>query len=192
MAGGEIGAGVELGRRQDAAVRPGMAVIFPPRQKQRPLAGRRAPGKRSIGTMRAAGVQMPSGAGQPSRHHGHVGKDGRRRRAGADPGIGQCRHVQFSPNASPAASRSPAPGFRPRPAGLFLRRRAGATRPGLIRGPAPGMGRPWTIGDSSGAAGSGCWRSCGCRPGSWRRRWCGSGRSTGCRRRPAWCRRCCR
>ena len=136
MAGGEIGAGVKLGRRQNAAVRSGMAVIFRATADTGSPAGRRAPGKRSIGTVRAAGVQMPSGAGQPSRHHGHVGKDGRRRRAGADPGIGECRHVQFSPNASPAASRSPARGFRPRPAGLFLQRRAGATPAGLIRGPA--------------------------------------------------------
>ena len=76
MAGREIGAGVKLGRRQNAAVRSGMAVISAPRQIQGSPAGRRAPGKRSIGPVRAAGVQMPSGAGQPPGDHGHVGKDG--------------------------------------------------------------------------------------------------------------------
>ena len=75
MAGREIGAGVKLGRRQNAAVRSGMAVISAPQQIQGSPAGRRAPGKRSIGTARAAGMQMPSGAGQPSRHHRDVAQD---------------------------------------------------------------------------------------------------------------------
>ena len=55
MAGREIGAGAKLGRRQNAAVRSGMAVISAPRQIQGSPAGRRAPGKRSIGPVRAAG-----------------------------------------------------------------------------------------------------------------------------------------
>ena len=59
MAGGEIGAGVKLGRRQNAEVRSGMAVISAPQQIQGAPAGRRAPGKRSIGTVRAAVREMP-------------------------------------------------------------------------------------------------------------------------------------
>ena len=38
---------------------------------------------------------------------------------------------------------------------------------------------------AAGAAVSGRWRCCGCRPGSWRRRWCASCRGREGRSRPA-------
>ena len=57
---------------QHAAVRPAVPVVPPPRQVERPLAGRRARGERAVGPRRAAGREMPAGAREPARHHGHV------------------------------------------------------------------------------------------------------------------------
>ena len=62
--------------------------------------------------------------------------------------------------------------------------------PDLIHGAAAGMTTGWGIAESTRGAGSGPWRSCGCRPGWRRRRWCGSCRRRGRRRIPA-CRRLC-
>ena len=46
---------------------------------------------------------LPAGARQPSRHHCHIRKYGRRRRPRPDTRIGQCRHVPISPIAIAAA-----------------------------------------------------------------------------------------
>ena len=66
QARGNLHAGGELVRREGAAVRPPVPVVAAPREVERPLAGRRAPGERSVGPVGAAAREMPARLREPA------------------------------------------------------------------------------------------------------------------------------
>ena len=96
-----------------------------------------------------------------------------------DPGrVGRFERTDVPPGERRAHLRDAFSGFHWQGAADRRSRTPQRAAPGLIHGAAAGMCIGWRIAESSTGAGSGRWRCCGCRPGSSRRRWCGS-----CRRR---------
>ena len=67
--GGEVDTGGELGPARNDAVRPRVPVVARPRQVERPLAGRRAPGERGVRPVRPAGREVPARAREPGGHY---------------------------------------------------------------------------------------------------------------------------
>ena len=92
---GNLHAARERGPGQRVAFRPHVPVVAGPRQVEGALAGRRAPGKRSVGPVRAAAREMPAGAREPSGHLRHVCENGFGRGARSDAGIDESLHVVF-------------------------------------------------------------------------------------------------